>query len=54
MKNHLVFFTFAFLFLLVHASPVKAQQFAFNRVPLFEENVRGFITGIAQDSKGYM
>ncbi|MEJ7681413.1 MAG: two-component regulator propeller domain-containing protein [Segetibacter sp.] len=53
MKNYLVPFTFAFLFFL-HASTVKAQQFTFNRVELFEENVRGFITAIVQDSKGYM
>jgi len=32
----------------------NAQQFVFNRVPLFEENTRGFITSMAQDSKGYM
>ncbi len=37
----------------LHAT-VNAQQFVFNRVPLFEENVRGFITAMAQDSKGYM
>jgi ligand-binding sensor domain-containing protein/signal transduction histidine kinase len=40
-----------FLLLTTHA---KAQQFTFNRVPLFDENVQGFITGIAQDSKGYI
>jgi ligand-binding sensor domain-containing protein/signal transduction histidine kinase len=32
----------------------NAQQFTFTRTPLFEENVPGFITCIAQDSKGYM
>jgi ligand-binding sensor domain-containing protein/signal transduction histidine kinase len=32
----------------------NAQPFVFNRVPLFEENTRGFITSMAQDSKGYM
>src|SRR4030095_3483933 len=40
-------------FFLFHVS-ANAQQFVFNRVRLFEENVTGFITAMAQDSKGYM
>jgi signal transduction histidine kinase/ligand-binding sensor domain-containing protein len=44
----------AIAILLLYIFPVKAQRFVFNRVSLFEENVQGFITGIAQDSKGYM
>ena len=40
-------------FLLLHVSSA-AQQFVFNRVPLFEVNVSAFITSMAQDSKGYM
>ncbi|HVE61829.1 MAG TPA: two-component regulator propeller domain-containing protein, partial [Chitinophagaceae bacterium] len=42
------------LVLVLYTSPAAAQQFVFNRVPLFEENVRGFITSMAQDANGYM
>ncbi|MEO6453653.1 MAG: two-component regulator propeller domain-containing protein [Ginsengibacter sp.] len=51
MKHKFACLAIAFLVLYI---PAKAQQFVFNRVPLFEENVRGFITCMAQDSKGYM
>ena len=56
MKNRLNYFAFilTFSFFIVYSSPAKSQQFAFTRTYLFEENVRGFITCIAQDSKGYM
>lgn len=54
MKKCLASFALVFLNLLVYTSTAQAQEYAFNRVPLFEENVKGFITGIAQDSKGYM
>jgi ligand-binding sensor domain-containing protein/signal transduction histidine kinase len=47
-------FTFVILLILSCIFSAKAQQFVFNRTPLFEENVRGFITSMAQDSKGYM
>ena len=46
--------TLCLIALLIFYASVNAQQFVFNRVPLFEENVRGFITCMAQDSKGYM
>src|ERR1051325_3065765 len=39
--------------LLLHISS-GAQQFVFNRVPIFETNASVFITAMAQDSKGYM
>ncbi|QJW90840.1 hypothetical protein HNV11_16375 [Spirosoma taeanense] len=42
------------LYLLLYALPIQAQNFTFNRVPLFEENIRGFITAMAQDDHGYM
>ena len=45
--------SFNYILLLLSVSS-NAQQFVFNRVPLFEENTRGFITSMAQDSKGYM
>ncbi len=54
MKTKFAYIAIAFLLFLLSDLPVKSQQFAFNRVPLFEENVRGFITGMAQDAKGYM
>src|SRR5215469_6377331 len=41
-------------FLLILFISSNAQSFVFNRVPLFEENTRSFITSMAQDSKGYM
>ena len=56
MKKQLAYLGFGFVFsiLFLSSSPVKAQQFTFTRTSLFEENVRGFITCMAQDSKGYM
>ncbi len=54
MKGRIVTFAIAFTLLFAYASPAQTQEFAFNRVPLFEKNVRGFITSSAQDSNGYM
>ena len=49
--KRLAYFNCFFLILYISSN---AQPFVFNRVPLFEENTRGFITSMAQDSKGYM
>ncbi len=54
MKNRVVYLAISFSLLLLYAFRVKAQQFVFNRVRLFEENVSVFITSMAQDAKGYM
>ena len=54
MKNCLVFFALVFFDSLLHVMPTSAQEFAFNRVSLSEENAVPFITSIAQDAKGYM
>jgi hypothetical protein len=47
--KRLAYFNCFFLILYISSN---AQPFVFNRVPLFEENTRGFITSMAQDSKG--
>ena len=52
MKNKLACGLITFLLLLI--SQAKAQQFVFNRVPLFDENIRGFITSMTQDANGYI
>jgi ligand-binding sensor domain-containing protein len=51
-----LFASFALCFLVMSATTSAAQEheYSFNRVPLLEENMRGFITGIAQDANGYM
>jgi len=51
--NHFVF-TCIFSALILYSFTASPQQFNFTRTHLFEENVRGFITCIAQDSKGYV
>ncbi len=52
----IIFTTFILVSSLLLATVLAAQphQFTFNTVPLFPENVRGFITGMAQDADGYM
>jgi hypothetical protein len=51
MKKWLAYIFSVFV---LFTTTVNAQPFVFNRVSLFEENVRGFITSMAQDAKGYM
>lgn len=53
MRTGCKYFMLVFLLLLLHTFVIRAQVI-FNRVPLFEENVRGFIVAMAQDQKGYM
>src|SRR4051812_27694130 len=47
-------FIFSLLSVVLYCTPAKSQEFSFTRTQLFEENMRGFITAMAQDSKGYM
>ncbi len=53
MRCRLHLSAFAVL-LLINICPVLSQDISFNKVSLPEETIRGIITGITQDPKGYI